>query len=120
MSKKTIFIGIDAGGTKTRLAATDSSGQLFAHWEGPGANLALLGPEQAAHRLRTLLSPLSEKFQVESLAVGMAGATAKEMRLKLQKILSQELRTQQILVQNDAMALLKGIEAGKGNRLRSE
>ncbi|NBC18338.1 MAG: N-acetylglucosamine kinase, partial [Bacteroidetes bacterium] len=71
-----VDIGLDVGGTSTRLLAqTDAADAPLAR-KGPGANPQRVGVDEAAHRLARLIDDVmpSEDAVPRSIVAGVAGA----------------------------------------------
>ncbi len=68
------FLGLDAGGTRTRWVLTDDSGEVLRRGEGPAIQAAVLGLPVAIERLMFLLAEILHTSTPASIVVGMAGA----------------------------------------------
>ena len=78
-NKQNIFIGVDGGGTKTRVLAATLEGRILADLRGGPSNFQFLGTPQAKTNLAQLLLAVKkklEKFQpvYQGAFYGMAGA----------------------------------------------
>ncbi|MEK7476987.1 MAG: N-acetylmuramic acid 6-phosphate etherase [Candidatus Coatesbacteria bacterium] len=100
-----IYAGIDAGGTKVRVAVADGRGRLVAHREGPGANALTDGPDAAVERIVDALSGL----RPDAIAVGLAGAWSLLVSRRVTTGLRAALGTRRVVVRNDAVAVLEAL-----------
>ncbi|WP_457654061.1 BadF/BadG/BcrA/BcrD ATPase family protein [Rhodocaloribacter sp.] len=117
MPPSALFIGLDAGGTKTELLARNASGDTFSR-TGPPANLQRLGPEATARVLADLIDEARRRFagaRVRSVCAGVAGAGREADR----KALSERLRARLgdnapgLVVVSDARIALEGAFEGE-------
>ena len=93
VKQDTLYIGIDAGGTKTELCARTSSNNRVIVIDGPGANLRRDGLSETVNTLVRLIHELTysfPKYLPTNICIGIAGAGNKEG----QKTLKQELEEQ--------------------------
>jgi len=103
--KPQLFAGVDAGGTKVRVAVADARGRLIAHREGPGANAVSDGPEAATERIVGAFAGL----RPDAVAVGLAGALSPAVSRRVAARLRAALGTRRIVVRNDAVAILEAL-----------
>src|SRR5690554_492645 len=88
-----MYIGLDAGASKTELLAQISSEEPPLSLLGPAANMARVGSTESARILADLIRQACEKFpgeKLESICAGVAGATGPSE----QQALANELRDQ--------------------------
>src|SRR5687768_11017653 len=71
LSQRPLFLGIEAGGTRTTALLEDVHGQFTARHEAGPANLRLLNDAQLASHFRGIARALPRP---DALAIGMAGA----------------------------------------------
>ena len=98
-----LFIGLDAGGTKT--AALAASGSETARLRGPGAQVLRDGPEATADTLVALVAEARASFDGADLggvAVGIAGAGRDEAQRTLAAALRARLGDVPVSVTHDA------------------
>ncbi len=102
------IIGIDGGASKTRgILFTDTGETLSAAFE-KGSNLAIFG-ETAANRLQTVINTLCDNANihldlVDAIGLGLAGASDKDGRDLVFKMLDGLKLSQRALIANDAEA----------------
>jgi N-acetylglucosamine kinase-like BadF-type ATPase len=75
---KSVYYGLDGGGTRCRLAIWDERKQLIYKDEGESSNIYAVGFEQAKANVKTLLEkaandPISENTEIRALCFGSAG-----------------------------------------------
>lgn len=114
-----MLIGVDIGGTATRMALADSSGVVLARIEGPGANPVRLGLARATEVLSGLLSVLAssipENGVVDAACVGMAGRSHPEVRRMLADAFSRVPPIPRRLLRDDGeIALAAAFGGGPG------
>lgn len=108
-----MYIGIDAGGTKTDICICSPTGSVIARSVSSGVNAARIGPENAALHIAEQL----ESMQASgiSLYVGAAGAGSPEISAALTAALHARLpNINHITVASDAFNALNG-EVGLGD-----
>ena len=89
-----IYIGIDAGGTKTALLARSISNETIVSLDGPGANLRRDGVSKTASRLAQLILELPQSSTLNTtkyIYAGVAGASNNEIQESLRHTLSAQL-----------------------------
>lgn len=75
-----VFLGIDGGGTKTKLVAADENKNILLRAEGKTINFCSVGMNKARENLSELLSEVSEKTgasRFESVFIGSSALTEK-------------------------------------------
>jgi N-acetylglucosamine kinase-like BadF-type ATPase len=115
-----LFLGIDAGGTKTECVLADEAGAAVARALGEGANLR----RTSATELRAILGECLEKLQqqaglarleCDAVCGGFAGAGLAEARLNAEEVLRKLLRPKLLAVVGDMeVALEAAVGAGPG------
>lgn len=88
ISTMTAYLGIDAGGTRTRWVVLEGDAErALAAGEGPAIQAAAMGVEEASSRLRAvLMRALSETGAQPAMAVaGIAGAGDGDVRSRLEQ-----------------------------------
>jgi len=101
-----LWAGVDAGGTKVRVAIADVQHRLVAHHEGPGANALVDGPDAAADRIVAALGA----FRPCYVSVGLAGAWSPVIRRRVAVRLRAALGGfRDIMIRNDAVAILEAL-----------
>jgi N-acetylglucosamine kinase-like BadF-type ATPase len=83
----TRFLGIDAGGSKTRWEVVDAAARVLGSGESAGIQAVTAGPEQAAAALAAVISASGGPFEVA--VVGIAGAGSPQMRARLRDALAR-------------------------------
>lgn len=100
-----LFIGIDAGGTKTAWIRRSESGTSTG--TAPGIHLLRDGHEEATRSLRSLIDDASEGAHVSGVGIGIAGAGREADRAALEIALSSQLNGVQVRVVHDAEIALQ-------------
>ena len=93
-ARKTLFVGIDAGGTKTRLACCFSDEATTRYFEGPGINVKRDGIDPAISTCVQVIMDACGDDLVHSqlvLCAGMAGAGRREDRDRIASRLNEVL-----------------------------
>lgn len=115
-----IYIGIDGGGTKTRLRATDEADRVLCEATGGGSSLTSLSPERVERHLRELLDEVFGRGipqeRCAALCLGSAGAMEAGVRAQLKEMLRRICpRISRIEVVSDSVGALFGAyENGQG------
>ena len=97
-----LFVGVDAGGTKTALRA--ALGDAVTAHSGPGAQALRDGPEAAAAHVAALVAGVEDERRapVAGLAVGLAGAGRDGVRQAVAAVLRERFRGAAVRVVHDA------------------
>ncbi|MFF2483759.1 BadF/BadG/BcrA/BcrD ATPase family protein [Paenibacillus sp. NPDC058071] len=111
-------IGIDGGGTKSRLLLTDLSGRTILEKLGGPTNLYALGPEATVRELHGLIDAAVKEAGLaiedcSAVCLGNAGVDRPEERLHFERMLASCGIQGKITVTNDAETVLV---AGSGRR----
>ena len=117
-----LFIGADAGGTKTELLAV--SGDAVERRLGPGVNLKRDGVERSAEVLATLVKealPAGDRVALGGLCVGVSGAGRETDRTalteRLRAALSETLGDAPLVVEHDGTVALEGAFGGESGMM---
>lgn len=119
------ILGIDGGGTKTRLLMTDASGKLIVKSEGGSSNINAGGYDRVRQVLRELVSDAVKKADMApsdciSLCMGAAGAGRTGEREAIRKIFKDMGFNCRLEVTDDVTtALYGGLDGGVGIMLIS-
>jgi glucosamine kinase len=113
-----LFLAIDAGGTKTRGVLAEESRTLATAVTG-SIKLMRVGEAEASSRLQTLLSEISSVSGVSlgditQTCVGIAGATIDAVREWLSRELTKSLGGNLLLAGDDEIALDAAFRGGPG------
>lgn len=118
---KQVYVGVDAGGSKTKLTARSAEGTNEVHLEGPGANPQRIGVDAAAQRLLQLIRRAMRHFpDATSIAVcaGVAGAGQTDDQNDLDARIRRGIDAWQVesvqVVHDAAIALEAAFEGGSG------
>lgn len=111
-------VGIDGGGTKSRLMAADRDGNLYGPWFGGSTNISSNRREEVRENIRQLYRQFltaqdAEPDSVDALCIGSAGIDVPENVARLSEILVEAGITCPSLVVNDVEILLAGESGGK-------
>ena len=85
-----MYLGIDAGGTKTDICAVDPSGRVLEYKTFEGINAARCGPKSAFERLLPALRSMGAE-RARYIYAGVAGAGSQSIRLELRELLEKGL-----------------------------
>jgi N-acetylglucosamine kinase-like BadF-type ATPase len=113
-----LFLAIDAGGTKTRGLLADETRTLASAVTG-SIKLMRVGETEASFRLQTMLSEISSAAGVSlgditQTCVGIAGATIDAVREWLSRELTKSLGGNLLLAGDDEIALDAAFRGGPG------
>jgi N-acetylglucosamine kinase-like BadF-type ATPase len=113
-----LFLAIDAGGTKTRCLLADES-QILANAVTGSIKLMRVGEAEASSRLQAMLSEISSAAgvglsEITQTCVGIAGATIDAVREWLGRELGKSLGGTLLLAGDDEIALDAAFQGGPG------
>ncbi len=113
-----IFVGVDGGGTHTRVLVVDEQGVELATAEGPGSAIQPGAASRSAGIIRDAVHRASAGLSdrpVRALCVGVAGAGRDEERDTLQSALETDRIAGSVIILTDAeIALEDAFGAGPG------
>lgn len=113
-----LFVGVDGGGTHTRVMVVDESGAEVATAEGPGSAIRPGEASRSAAVIRDAVQRALEGLSdrpVRSLCIGVAGAGREEERDTLQATLDADRLAGTVAVVTDAeIAIEDAFGAGPG------
>lgn len=108
-----VYVGVDAGGTRTRLVLADAQGALLGAAEGGPGNYQVVGPGALGELIGDLLEKAGPTQTPDVLCAGVAGAG----RLPEQEALRAELESRELArtvrIVSDARAALEGAHRGQ-------
>ncbi|HLX85321.1 MAG TPA: BadF/BadG/BcrA/BcrD ATPase family protein [Terriglobales bacterium] len=115
------YLGIDAGGTKTRCVLADETVVLAKAMAG-GSNIVRLGERQAREALQTAIRQVCSAAeispsQIRAICIGAAGAARPEMAAKIRSIINELVAggsTRVEVVGDSEIALEAAFGAGPG------
>lgn len=107
------YVGIDGGGTKSRLMAVDNAGTVFGPWFGSSTNISSNSREVVVQNIRELYQSFLSGLpcgpeEVAALCIGSAGIDVPENVTRLSEIIREAGIACPILVVNDVEILLAG------------
>lgn len=123
MSKQVLAIGIDAGGTQTRLLARTNSALPDLNLHGEPANALRSGAEQSAKAISDLVRQAlvqRPSCVLQAIHAGIAGAGSLEMQRSIAGHLRQRLSLDQectVTVSHDGITSIEGAFAGESGLL---
>ena len=109
------IIGLDGGGTKTKLTAADENGVTLYESEGGPSNVCSNERIAVEENMKRLLAPVRERFggKAAALCIGSAGIVAAGATEFFERVLAPY--AEKVLVYNDAyITLFAGLEEGAG------
>ena len=102
------YIGIDGGGTKTRLKMVDANDNLVFEELGGGTNPYTVPPASAENLLKTMiakaLSHLSQGDELGGICIGAAGADTEADYAFFTRVLKEAVGSDRVLAVNDGYA----------------
>jgi N-acetylglucosamine kinase-like BadF-type ATPase len=109
-----VAVGVDAGGTATR-ALVSSKGHPAGAAEGPGANASVIGVDDAADAILTVVRKALAHRRPAAVVVGAAGAGRRSVATALEELIGSAFPAARVAVGDDAaIALRAAIPAGPG------
>jgi len=112
MEENKLYVGIDAGGTRTRLVLGDAEGALLGAAEAGPGNYQVIGPEGLSQLIYELLEEVGPGELPEVLCAGVAGAGRLSEQNQLRSALEQKGLARTIRVVTDGRAALEGAHRG--------
>jgi N-acetylglucosamine kinase-like BadF-type ATPase len=122
MSRSTLVLGIDGGGTKTTALVADEQGNILAERQGKATNPNVVGHETAARTIHQLVTLCCDDVRCEppelrSMVFGLAGVgrdpDRRRIREEVTKLFEGEkLAVPAVSVETDARIALEGAFAG--------
>lgn len=108
------IIGIDGGGTHTRLEICDNKGNSLEKREYGSFNINSIGEEQFRHRISEIFDPFGSLSKCASLCIGAAGISANIICDIIRSKLKQLGFNGKLLLRPDYAIALRGAMAGPG------
>ena len=111
MSAESIFLGVDGGGTKTRLIVADGTGHVLTSVSGPGSAIGAAGIDASADVIMNLADEALKAAGIPDvtpsiLCAGVAGAGRDEPRANLRRALRSREVADDVIVTTDAQVAL--------------
>ncbi len=110
-------IGIDGGGTKTKLVQANLRGEILNTYTSGATNILSSGIDTARNSIYTVLDELKEKNLVNCkyLCIGTAGAGRESIKIELNKMFREYGYSGELFITHDAeTALIGGTGETKG------
>jgi len=108
------YIGIDGGGTGSRLVAIDAGKNMLASVEGGSTNIAAVGREVVSSNIKALVEQLGYGLaDCNGLCIGSAGATVGDNRRILEEIFRELGYSGKVLISNDGELMLLAETGGE-------
>ncbi|MCS7047996.1 MAG: hypothetical protein NZ483_01705 [Verrucomicrobiae bacterium] len=104
-----IVLGLDGGGTRTRLAAVTSEGELVAWREAGGMNFRTIGWDG----VRETLTALGRDWGAKVAMLGVAGAAQGETQKRIQEMVMALGWAERVVVDHDLRVAWAGALAGQ-------
>lgn len=108
--KRSLFLGIDGGGTKTEGVLFDGDGTVLHRVLQSASNPNAVGIEEAAHSLKLCISQLlSGGEKPEGAFLGISGAGSPKNREELKRILADEFPKLKTVVDSDIVSVFHSV-----------
>ncbi len=119
MDLKGLVVGMDAGGTSTKVKIADLSGKVLDFFEGEGMNINSFGPEGTKKHLEDILDTIREKLgsfeEIKAMCIGIAGISNPDTQSLIKEtILSAGITIEPLLVGDQIVALYGAEGTGEG------
>lgn len=108
-----MYVGIDAGGTRTRLVLADAEGVLVSATEAGPGNYQVLGADGLGQLIGELLEASGSAELPEVLCAGVAGAGRLPEQEELREVLQRKKLARTVRIVTDARAALEGAHRGE-------
>ncbi|MBT4096829.1 MAG: hypothetical protein HOM68_14435 [Gemmatimonadetes bacterium] len=109
-----MYVGIDAGGTRTRLVLADAEGALLGAAEAGPGNYQVMGAEGLTRVIGELLEEVGGAAEMpEVLCAGVAGAGRLPEQEKLRSALEENKLARTVRIVTDGRAALEGAHRGE-------
>ncbi len=123
MAKKTLVIGMDGGATKTAALLSDLDGVVLAEETGSASNPQVVGPEESADVIVSLVEKLCSKAscstnQVLVVVAGLAGAGREGDKVRVKTATLAEAKKRRVaigtvIIESDGRIALEGAFKGR-------
>lgn len=113
-----LFLGVDGGGTKTRVVLLDGENKIVAEGLSGASNPMRVGIEKAVVNISEAINDACDKSNrnvtdIVAAALGLAGVRRNDIRLRIRERIARQLRTQSVEVLTDADIALYGATKDK-------
>lgn len=102
------YIGVDGGGTKTRIVLLDKDLKLQAEKEIEASNLVITDSAEILNKLNKILKGYLDQYNVQGIGLGMAGIDTEQDRIKFEQKMATNYPGIKVRVCNDGVASLIG------------
>lgn len=102
------YIGIDGGGTKTKLIVVDNKLNIIFAEEFSGSNLISTNSDITLKIIEDKIKQIAAKYNVSGIGMGIAGIDTEEDREKINQIMKNKFPGYKVKVVNDGVASLLG------------
>lgn len=111
-----VFIGVDGGGTKTKVIAIDEHGNILGESVGDGINFYTTSMDQTRQNLKAIIDDLINKTNIvtfDSLYIGMSALDGMSPIELLEEFCGDTFDQQSTVMISDVLAGLFGLTLGK-------
>ncbi len=102
------YIGVDGGGTKTKLILINENLDLQALNELEASNLITTNPSDTINKINRIISNYLNTYNIQGIGLGMAGIDTEADRVRLEQRISREYPGKKVKVFNDGVTSLIG------------
>ncbi len=106
------YIGIDGGGTKTRLTLFNHELAVLEDKTLPPFHFLCMANNNILKNVFSEIEELQKRYNIEAIGMGIAGIDSEKERLKLFNLVNDYFEDQKVIVVNDAIASLAGALLG--------
>ena len=102
------YIGVDGGGSKTRIVLLDQNLKLIREKEIEASNLVSTDYREVLNKINQIIKEYQHQYNIRGIGLGMAGIDSEQERSRLERKLAATYPDKEVRVCNDGVASLIG------------
>lgn len=102
------YIGVDGGGSKTRIVLLDQNLKLIRKKEIEASNLVSTDYWEVLNKINQIIKEYQHQYNIRGIGLGMAGIDSEQERSRLERKLAATYPGKEVRVCNDGVASLIG------------